>query len=72
MGAEWALHAMCESALRLTLRRFHATILAVERQQVLYLLSLCFAALVIQHEMRIICIDICGLSRSKIFLHITS
>ena len=55
-----------------TLRRVRATIVALEGQQVLHRLSVCFLAFVTQHAMRNSHIVICGLSGSTVFFHITS
>jgi formate hydrogenlyase subunit 6/NADH:ubiquinone oxidoreductase subunit I len=58
-----------------TMRRFRATIVAVEKQCVLLNLCVCvcvFVALVIHHEMRLHPIFICGTPGSTIFFHIFS
>ena len=52
-----------------TVRCFRLTVAAVEKQQVLYILSL-FIALVIQHAMRMRRIVICGSTGCTIFFRI--
>ena len=53
------------------MRRFGDTIVAVEKQLVLHILSVS-VALVTQHAKRLRIIVICGLSGSTIFFHIIS
>ena len=55
----------------MTLRRVRATIVAVERQRVLRIVSVClFVAIGIKHALRMRHIIICGLSHSIVFFHI--
>jgi len=49
-----------------TIRRVRATIVAVEKEQILHILSVC-VAFVIQHAKRMRHIAICGLPRYTIF-----
>jgi hypothetical protein len=51
-----------------TQRRFRGTIVAVEKERVLYKMSVCLA-LGIQHAMRMRHIVVCSLPRSTIFFH---
>jgi hypothetical protein len=53
------------------LRRVRVTIVAMEKRQLLHILSV-FVALVIQHAKRMRRDVICGLSGSAIFFHIMS
>jgi hypothetical protein len=55
------------------MRSVRATIVAVEKQLVLYIVSVCVSvALGIQHEMPMRHIVICGLPRSAIFFRVIS
>jgi hypothetical protein len=54
-----------------TLRHFHATIVAVEKQYHIFCVRV-FVVLVTQRAMRLRHIVVCGLPRSTIFNHIIS
>ena len=55
-----------------TLNRFRAAMVAVEKQKVLHILRVFFVALVIQHAKRLRHIVFCDVANSAVFLHIIS
>jgi len=61
-----------QSTYNVKMRGVPATIVAVKKQYVLYILSVTFVALGIQHAMIMHHIVICGLPVSTIFFHIIS